>query len=298
MVNRKRVIFFDVLRILGVLMVAVVHYLDLVKQSFFGIPLAVPFVLPILGRLSWAQIGVYIMIFVSGAALAYTYRPDSVRGNLGEFYFKRFARIYPAGWVAFLFALIIFPLNTGALTILNTFAVITQTTAWFGLFNGPGGYWFLGLILSLYLMYPFIDRFISWQPEIALYSLIAISIISEIVIWMSGFWIFGIERWFPLCNLGIFGAGIYCVRRGFYPKFTTENTIFIYLAEVSFFVYLYHYYIYVINPNPLWFCVFSVMVASIGAMLIDGIIQKKVRALAIPAMVSNIVSDWGLHTKN
>lgn len=291
MSNGNRILFFDFLRVLGVLMVVVVHYLDLLKTSFFGFPLTVPFVLPILGRLSWAQVGVYIMIFVSGAALAYAHPAGSLRGRLGEFYFRRASRIYPAAWVAFLFMITIFPFNPLVFTPESLFSVITETTAWFGTFNGLGGYWFLGLILTLYLMYPFIDRFITWSPHIAIYALIAISIISEIAIWMSGFWIFGIERFFPLSNVGIFGAGIYCVRQGYYPKFSMDNRVFIYLAEVSFFVYLYHYYILTINIDPLWLCILSIMVVSTGAMMVDDTIQRKIRALKMPVAVVNLFSD-------
>jgi peptidoglycan/LPS O-acetylase OafA/YrhL len=247
---KPRILFLDIIRIAAISMIVIFHL-----GILWNIPLISTLFPIIKGNsgvidgmiISLGQLGVYLLIFVSGAALAISHPTDKVFSNLGDFYGQRMLRIYPAFWVSMAIPIIIAPaVLIQNVNWSNVIPVITGFTAFVGEWGGPfyGVYWFIGLIISLYLLYPIISKFIDWNPVVAMIALILITYLSIAAILTfdattglnsSNY----VIRWCPLSNLAIFGAGIFCIRTGFYPKITSNIAIIPFLAEISFFVFLY-----------------------------------------------------------
>lgn len=131
-------------------------------------------------------VGVSLFFVLSGFILAYTYLdPDGrMRGSLSDFWFARFARIYPVYFVALLIALPIFLDITlihpvGVMKLKDTLRTAfvtplllqgwTPKRAW--LWNGPG--WSLSAEAFFYLLFPVFGvaiakKSIKWIIAIAL----------------------------------------------------------------------------------------------------------------------------------
>jgi peptidoglycan/LPS O-acetylase OafA/YrhL len=273
MANGKRLLILDILRIEAILLIVAYHFSGWYKIY--------PFYLegPVLGVwwLSLGQVGVYLFIFVSGAALAYNYPTCRVFTGLRRFYCSRLLRIYPAFWVAIIVAIILTPSIVSKINAENILPVITGFTTWAGLWSGPvaGGFWFIGLIVSLYLLYPVMIRMFEWDPDIAMYAMIAISIAASLLLVMFDFMgasdpHAGVTRWFPLCNVAVFGAGIYCIRKNAYPDTSVDIRAIAILADMTFFIYLYnHMIVERFYPLNIVACLVLVFLVSAGAMLLD-----------------------------
>lgn len=216
--------------------------------------------------LSLGQIGVYAFIFVSGATLASNHPTTEVMQDLPQFYIMRFKRIYPPYWIALLFALVLLPSTISKITPDILPLIISGFTAFAGKWDGPieSGFWFIGVIVSLYLLYPFISKFIDWNPVWAIVILAEISIISMV---LAQNW--DTVRWSPLCNIIFFAAGIFCVRTGGIPQWKINSQILIQLSELSFFIYLYNYILGYITSVSIAFYLTAVIGISTAAMIFD-----------------------------
>jgi hypothetical protein len=101
-------------------------------------------------------------------------------------------------------------------------------------------YWFIGLILSLYLLYPILLYAMKKRPNISLVSFFFISLASRWILYyifptFSGGW-----DAFPLCRIFNFGLGIYLMRKRLFPKVTSNRTI-TFVAAMTFYAYLLEY---------------------------------------------------------
>lgn len=278
--NKPRLLILDLIRIEAILAIVIFHF-----GSFFNVyPLNKEYYLFHTFYFALGQTGVYAFIFVSGAALAYSHSTDSVFRDLKGFYLKRLARIYPAVWVAMIIVLMLKPWRLYDVNLVNVIPIVTCTTAFFRMWGGPvhGGMWFIGVIVSLYILYPFVSRFIDWNPAWAMFILLEISLLSTLAIvyigWVNAFG-FGTTRWFPLCNLAVFGAGIFCIRIGGYPKWEVKNPLVIYLAALTFFVYLYNSIIWEVAAVSIPLYIVVLFTICTITMIFDDWLHEKIRGI-------------------
>ncbi|DBA34945.1 TPA_asm: O-acetyltransferase [Caudoviricetes sp. vir524] len=237
MANGKRLLFFDLLRILSVALIVFYHLSIVYRLAPFDKPLLAFNII----YLNPGLIGVTLMIFVSGAVLEYSRPRLESLDEIAEFYVKRLFRIYPAFWMSMIFGLICSPYLVN-LPVFNIFLEFTGFNTWSGTMGGHINQvgWFIGLIVALYFLYPFLSSSIKKYP----YQMLCIIAFVEIFTryFVNVYSIGGTpDRWLPFCNFLEFGLGIWVVQQGFYPKWTSEGTTIPFLAEISFYVFLIHY---------------------------------------------------------
>lgn len=118
-----------------------------------------------------AQLGLSLFFFISGFVLYYNYNDINLKNDLKSFYYKRLVRIYPLYWFALIvtfswmiysFKFISFPPNQYD-SILNLTTLLVGFLGLQGLADGNSGFnqslfWFIGVILIYYILYPFIIR--------------------------------------------------------------------------------------------------------------------------------------------
>jgi peptidoglycan/LPS O-acetylase OafA/YrhL len=160
-----------------------------------------------------------------------------------DFYKKRLLRIYPIYWIAVLYSLLLInyeiptvPLTDYARTFWG-FQIFFTTTAQDSMGKINGSFWFIGVIISLYFLYPLVSLAIKRHPHISLLSVTLVAFVSRMIMnyvfpqFISG------SDWFPLCRLFEFGLGIYITQRNLYPRINS-NSITRFLGNLSFYVYL------------------------------------------------------------
>lgn len=236
MANGKRLLFFDVLRIVSVALIVFYH----IAIVYNWVPFSRENLFFNIFYMNPGMIGVALMIFVSGAVLEYSHRSLS---DLGGFYVKRLFRIYPAFWMSMIIGLICAPglATLPPLRILLEFTGFnTWSGGWGGQINSVG--WFVGLIVALYFLYPSLSSSIKKYPY---FMLVFIAFTETFFRFALNVWdvpIFGRypDRWLPVCNLLEFSLGIWMVQQNAYPKWTYGGGGVFVLAELSFYVFLIH----------------------------------------------------------
>ncbi len=279
---KSRLLFFDLLRIGCIAAIVCDHLIHLGCITLPGYLEFLGVVRPYFGGAFWlslGNLGVYGLIFVSGAVLAFTHPKVD---NLFEFFKRRLIRLYPVVWMSLVVALLITPTLITSVTVRNWILSIIGMTIYAGEWGGPINpiLWFIGLIVALYLLYPFIARFIDKSPHVAMGAMILISVLSTFVIVY-----FNLDpsingpqcmpRWLFLCNRMEFGFGVYIVKMGIYPKITYTNPAISYLAELSFCIFLFEYILIGIGLVNLGLYFFMLFVISAAALNIDKQIQQK-----------------------
>jgi len=251
--QKKRLLFFDIIRILCVAVIIYDHtQYDLIQgfNKFFFSDGYGPFYIFTSGLQGYA---VYGMIFVSGAVLEYNYQSISRVSEYLQFIFKRFIRLYPAFWMSLILGIILVP----ALFFGNPLGVLFEFTGFYivlgkgsGIVNSMG--WFIATIFCLYLLYPALTNIVRKYHLWALAVMCIISwglrslVLSNNLIPMDLFW-----RWFPLFNVFEFCLGIYIVQRTWYPVKENTYPIIRRLADLSFYAFLFHVIVIrVFFPQP------------------------------------------------
>jgi peptidoglycan/LPS O-acetylase OafA/YrhL len=240
--KKDRILFFDLLRIACVAVIVYVHsQYDLVQginQFLFSDGFG-PFRIYPAGLQGFA---IYGMIFVSGAVLEYNYRGLERVSGYAQFIFKRFIRIYPAFWMSLILGIFLFPILiqnnlSGALFEFTGYYVILGKGP--GLINEMG--WFIAAIFSLYLLFPYLSGLVR---KYHLYALIGICLLSwglrSVVLTYSLIPLDQFWRWFPLFNAFEFCLGIYLVQNRWYPQKANVYPVVRSLADLSFYVFLFH----------------------------------------------------------
>ncbi len=239
-----RIAFIDSLRVIGILFI-IIHHLQY-NGGFTFFPWLYSYIIYPVSHpafhIDLGSIGVWLFIFASGASLALRdYNFGSLK-NVGKFYVNRLLRIYPIYWVAVLFSILTMPISspltiTDYLRNFSGFQIFFITDDSWQKINST--YWFIGLIVSLYLLFPIVYTAIKKRPNVSITALFAIFIASKAVTWYCFPQYTGITDWFPLCEIFTFGLGIFIIRQGLYWKSKAP----IWLAAggaLSFYVYLVH----------------------------------------------------------
>ena len=152
--QKKRVLYLDLIRIVCFLMVTSFHFAIGVRN--FGISANVNFYQEII-HIGWGAIATSCFFMVSGAALIYRYRETF---SLKEFYKKRFFGLYPLFWLAYLFMFLEFFYHYKSMPEVPKINFLLSVIGMDGYFNDwvPTFYmigeWFLGALIMLYLLFP------------------------------------------------------------------------------------------------------------------------------------------------
>jgi len=190
------------------------------------------------------------MIFISGAVLEFNYKKISGYTAYYSFELKRLIRLYPAFWMSLLLGLIIDMVLTLPIAVdiikNNVFDILFEYTGFYVVLGrGPGFInlmgWFIAAIVCLYFMFPYLSKIVKKYQLTALAAIMGITYISRYLLYVNN----GIVpdlmwRWFPLCNMFEFCLGIYVVQKSLYPDNQMNHPFIHHLAELSFYVFLFH----------------------------------------------------------
>ena len=244
---KERYLLLDFLRLFAVMLVVFQHLISWKWSTWtFLQPLNLnwnPFGLVLV---EWGAIGVSILFFVSGCSLALNRSSADSRVGVKRFYLDRLLRIYPVFWLACLLSIVTFPERLPATTPLDYSKDFSGFQAFGALsyndFVGmtAGAYWFVGVLLCLYFLYPVILAAMKRNPHLSIFSLFLISLGSRaLMAFVFPFFYRGID-WFPLCQVFTFGLGVYIIRIGKYPKWINRSNLLAFASKSSFYIYLVH----------------------------------------------------------
>lgn len=164
--KHERLFYLDFIRVIAMICIVTFH---------FNVDLGIHNVLTsyhVFSNGIWGIIGVTLFFLISGASLTYVYDNNM---NLKGYYKKRFLSIYPIFWICYIFAYSVLLLQNHHMiwTIpkyyyIYSFLGIDGYMQFFSPVNYLIGEWFLGVIIFLYLLYPFILKIINKRPELFL----------------------------------------------------------------------------------------------------------------------------------
>jgi len=233
----ERLIIFDIIRSIAIFLVVIAHI------GFYKI-----------GSFYPGSIGVSLFLILSGMNLEHSYQKRCP--TFKEFIQKRMVRIYPTYFMTLILAMFILGSSKLPTDIPETLLSLSGFCA----FAGKWGCslvetsWFIGLIMSLYVTYPFLSRWISHTPYSAVTALFIISTISNFFVpdYLPG----GPLSWFPLCRIFEFGLGIFLVHQKTIVasiedyRLPCGAPLFQYISDISLPVFLIHYPL--ISVVPFW----------------------------------------------
>lgn len=210
----------DIFRILAISLIVMVH----IAQTI-GNPLGAHFTIFGFYSTTWGGIGVTIFLILSGLVLGLKY--DSIKTNqILHFLKNRIIRIYPTYYISifigvcFLLFLTIYQSKTidYFLDILHTvfltpqlFLLISGLYAFAGQWGGvlsPAS-WFIGLIMSMYVVFPTLLYCIKRKPNTSLLLTLIITLLSQFLIKNYNLLSGRPLDWFPLCRIFEFTLGLY-----------------------------------------------------------------------------------------
>ncbi len=241
--NKKRVILLDILRLVAIGMVVIGHLGQKLGNEwgrFFG--------WPDFYYVSIGGAGVTIFLILSGMALELSYGNKKI--DLKKYILGRLRRIYPVYWLSLGLAILIglfdnsIKLNFKMILWNATGLQVYSGHKWEGFINPVS--WFIGLIVALYFIFPFLSSLMSRRKNIWLFILFLVSFGSR---WLVGKYWHGEYRpidWFVLCRIFEFSLGIWIMK----TKILNVNMgkirlpIFekqiIFLSNISFAIFLVH----------------------------------------------------------
>lgn len=255
-----RYISLDLVRCFAVALLLIAHIGQTIHSpigDFFGVP---HFYFVSLGGLA-----VTIFLILSGTVIELQYSKKNVDYLL--FILKRILRIYPVYYLCLLFGIVIYFFqsyhDTGhifasfsKIGIVDILCSITGSYAFIGRWSGPfvGTSWFISLIITMYVFYPFLSQIIRKQPLISICILLFISTLSRLILGTYEVLPKRPLDWFPLCRVFEFSFGIYLATS--LPKKTFDflkasrrfRSVATFISALSFPLFLIHYPIlFIIN---------------------------------------------------
>lgn len=278
--SNNRVLMFDLLRIIAILMVVLGHTAGFLKIQLFQETLWTPCMQAIMPG-SLPQWGVALFIFISGSVLEYKYGKKVWSSNdnfdFKLFIVKRLIRIYPAFWLSMLIG-VAFGSNVGIISSINWSILIKELTGFYAFFSATqpslafNGYyngvsWFIGTIICLYLIYPIITRFLKNNGisglVLILLVVIFIRLLSSNGIY-NQYW-----YWNPLSRMAEFALGIYIVQVGFYVKTANTSRFIQFLSDITFPIFLVHSLMFYIFQKALYGYYMDIIVYTIIVLLLS-----------------------------
>lgn len=212
---KNRSVILDLVRILSVVAVVGVHILQTIGSQFGGFIGLRGFYFVSMGGAA-----VTVLIVLSGLVLGLLYKGHQLR--YWSFLVKRLLRLYPPYYLILVIGVITYfirdyfgvdPHDTLTLADipLSFFAMYAFVDKWGGPFVGTS--WFIGVIVCLYTIYPFIGSLLQKKPHRTLITLLLISVCSRLVLGQLEILPKRPLDWFPLCRIFEFGLGIYLAKK-------------------------------------------------------------------------------------
>lgn len=221
--KKERLLYLDFIRAIAAISIILTHYnaryiLLLEEPVWKNVVLTGTVANIYIGN--W---GVSLFFIISGAALMYTYDDKC---NLKYFYKKRFKAIYPMFWIAyamgFLYYFYIYkaiPFNAPKInfifTILGMDGYLMENIPTFYIL----GEWFLGAIILMYIIFPFLRIVLDKHPKILAFFVV--------IIYLCVIWKYDLplsQNKFLLTRIPEFLFGMYFVK---YMKKVNKLEVFI-----------------------------------------------------------------------
>lgn len=229
MESRMRLLAFDIIRIIAILMVLNQH----LTANFLTI------VIPGYDYISIGKLGVILFVFVSGAVLYFSKSEFHNLKDVLNFYYKRIVRLYPAMYLSFILAILLRPDIIDKQTTTSLIVQLSGTLIYFpdilapnwGTLLNPMSY-FIGFIMVFYLLYPLIVTLIKKSPYITMFVSIMISVTSTL------YFNENINSSMPAPYLMFFVFGIFIAHLGLYIKTENNDRHIAFLSDLSFYVFL------------------------------------------------------------
>jgi Predicted acyltransferases len=272
---KKRLLFIDILKIIGVGCVLYWHLFYNTKDLVWF--------LPAYGMIHLGGIGVILFLIASGAALTYNQYNFTTTKNILIFYYKRLVRVYPAMWLTMLFIFLLMP---SLLENIDYLRLLEELTGFYYYFNKDiptinSSLWFVGLIVILYLLYPLLFYIIREYRYYGFIVVFTISMATHAFLYNNPKF-FGYNSLFyfgVIPNLWAFCLGIFIMLLNLYPKFESNNAVIKGLSNLSFYIYLLQFSIIPFyNINTFLFLI-QLIFASYMLMLTDNKINEYLLSL-------------------
>jgi peptidoglycan/LPS O-acetylase OafA/YrhL len=250
---QMRNIGLDLLRGAAIVLILLAH----IGQSIDS-PWGAPFGIPNFYHVTLGGLAVTIFLVLSGVVLQMQYGRKSI--NYPQFLAKRVLRIYPLYYLSMIFGFAIYCLRSrqelgtiaaglAQLDITDLLLGATGTYAFAGKWGGPfvGTSWFIALIVSMYMIFPLLSRWIKTDPHRTIGALCVISLLSRLWLGQSDLLPMRPLDWFPLCRVFEFGLGMYLVRVVPVRQWTQFRWLepiapmISFISEISFPLFLIHY---------------------------------------------------------
>lgn len=192
--NKKRIQAFDLIRVFACLCVITIHFNYNISAGFTLDNTFIPNTY-LKGQVYLGDIGVCLFFMLSGATQMLSYK----EGNLYEYYWKRIINLFPMFWIAYIIATILDALFLGNICFTNPRLLTVSFFGLDGYYATKGmlsfgcyklGEWFMGCIVLLYLISPFLysalknkrSEIACWVFFITIYWLV---IESKLIDWMG-----------------------------------------------------------------------------------------------------------------
>jgi peptidoglycan/LPS O-acetylase OafA/YrhL len=157
-----RVVELDILRAVAIIIIIVSHlsfFLPTVKISDFTVGTSNPFT-----SVSITYLGVALFLFISGFVLYRNHPSFPQRKGLTDFFKKRVLRIFPLYWLSIALVFVLGRQFASLATRVNTMIVVLGLQGFLSPRFSSGlmtGWWFVGVIVVLYTIYPLITALAS-----------------------------------------------------------------------------------------------------------------------------------------
>lgn len=212
-----RYVLLDVIRIIAICLVLTAHICQII-----GSPVGNGFGIRGFYYVTIGGVGVTVFLVLSGVALELKYGGKMF--TYFSFELRRFLRIYPVYYMSLIVGVVIYlhrihRESAHFLTALSRFGAmdiilsLTGFYAFAGKWGGPfvSTSWYLGPIVTMYLVYPLLSKMIRRMPRAAIILLFFVSALSRIILGKYGILPTRPLDWFPLCRIFEFSLGIYLV---------------------------------------------------------------------------------------
>jgi peptidoglycan/LPS O-acetylase OafA/YrhL len=275
---KKRLLFIDILKIIGVGCVLFWHL-------FYNTNNLIWF-LPLYGMIHLGGIGVILFLIASGAALTYNQHNFNCVKNILIFYYKRLVRVYPAMWLTILFTFLLLP---SFFKNIDYQKLVEEMTGFYYYFNKDiptinSSLWFIGLIVILYILYPLLYYIIRKYRYYGFIIIFTISMATHIYLYNNpGFFGYNSLFYFGVIpNLWAFCLGIFIMSIKVYPKFESKHFIIKELSNLSFYIYLLQFAIIPFYSLSIPLFLIELLFSSYMLMLIDNKINEYLLSLRLP----------------
>ena len=206
---------------------------------------------------SFGGIAVSLFLVVSGLVLELNYREKE---GYKDWIIRRLLRIYPIyflslavgvfmHYLALIYTRGVYP-SYSNLDLWHWLCSLVGFCAFFGFWGGPflPTGWFVGLIVVLYFLFPFLSKIINRSLEKSLIMIFLFSVVSRVLLAKGYIVLPGNPlEWFPLARIFEFSFGIYLaigVKRRIFlilNSYTRTASILKFFAELSFPLFLVHF---------------------------------------------------------